>query len=92
MLTVLHDSFGFGSRTRLGVIGGLARERLARPKYWILTQDGKLRYCLMFMWIGYVNDVVRSLESGLEEEGKGGERPNLVDVRKGAICARVVLY
>ncbi|KAF2788838.1 hypothetical protein K505DRAFT_328641 [Melanomma pulvis-pyrius CBS 109.77] len=84
-LAALHDSFAVGRRTTLGVKGGLALERILKPKYWIPTHDGVLRYWGAFMWLAAVHDVWRTLESGLEEEGKGGERPNLVNVKNGEL-------
>ena len=82
-MAALKDSFAFGWRTTLGVKNGLALERLFKPKYWVQTHGGILKYAGLVMRALRVNDVFRSLESGLEEEGKGGERPNLINVRNG---------
>lgn len=90
MLHALKDNFAWGFRTTLGVSGGLALERLARPKYWVKSHDSRLNYNGAIM-IG-VRDIFRSLDWGLEEEKKEKElkgeeadsrRPNFVEVGNG---------
>lgn len=75
VLAILHalkDSFALGHATTLGVRGGLALARLARPRYWIRSHDAPLAYTGAMAWLVWIKDVKRSLLSGLEEEAKGG--------------------
>ncbi|ORY68524.1 uncharacterized protein BCR38DRAFT_363014 [Pseudomassariella vexata] len=93
VLAILHalkDSFSWGWRTTLGVSGGLALERMAKPKYWVKTHDAPLAYWGLIML--RVIDTFRTLESGLEEEkdlkrdlGFDGlpRKPNLIEVENG---------
>ncbi|ROW01921.1 hypothetical protein VMCG_05510 [Cytospora schulzeri] len=92
LFAALKDSFTLGMRTTLGVAGGLAMERLAKPRYWVRSHDTVLGYSGVFMRLIGVNDVKRTLDDGLEEEartqGKTNDegdkrRPNLVDVANG---------
>lgn len=91
MLHALKDGFAWGIRTTLGVSGGLALERLVKPKYWVKSHDSPLKYQGLVM-LG-VQDIFRSLDWGLEEEkkekkskGENGDlrRPNFVEVENGA--------
>jgi hypothetical protein len=90
MLHALKDSFAYGTRTTLGVSGGLALERLVKPSYWVKTHDAPIDYRGPVMW--GVKDIYRSLDWGLEEEEKnrktnnltgGPKRPNLIEVGNG---------
>jgi hypothetical protein len=90
MLHALKDSFAFGIRTTLGVSGGLALERLVKPKYWIKTHDSPTDYNGILRW--GVNDIYRSLAWGLNEEKKDGtatnqtgdsKRPNFIEIENG---------
>jgi hypothetical protein len=93
VLAILHglkDSFSFGVATVLGVMGGLALERAAKPKYWVKSHDAMLGYSGVIAWVAKTNDVARTMKSGLEEEReKGGvergegKEPNLVEVGNG---------
>ncbi|KAK4443341.1 hypothetical protein QBC34DRAFT_212361 [Podospora aff. communis PSN243] len=87
MLHALKDSFAFGSRTTLGVAGGLALERQVRPKYWVKSHDAGLLYSGLIAWLAWINDITRSIEDGLAEEaGKSGVdagMPKLVEVDNG---------
>ena len=95
VLVILHalkDSFAFGMATTLGVAGGLALERLTRPRYWVKSHDAPLGYAGIVAWVAWVNDVARTLRSGLDEEKEevnGGEdrgerkEPNVVEVENG---------
>jgi hypothetical protein len=95
VLAILHalkDNFALGMRFTLGVAGGLALERMARPRYWVKSHDMLLRYTGVAPWLIRVNDVARSLRSGLDEEAKdvivgedrgGRKEPNLVEVDNG---------
>jgi hypothetical protein len=95
VLAILHalkDSFAFGMATTLGVAGGLALERLTRPRYWVKSHDAPLGYAGIVAWLAWVNDVARTLRSGLDEEKEevnGGEdrgerkEPNVVEVENG---------
>lgn len=93
-LAVLHalkENCALVARFAVGVAGGLAWERLARPKYWVKSHDAKLRYLGVMFWVLGVKDVFRSLEEGLEEESKtrpqgeneGPKRPNFVEIENG---------
>jgi hypothetical protein len=90
MLHGLKESFAWGIQTTLGVTGGLALERLVRPKYWIKSHDSPIHYGGPVLW--GVKDVYRSLEWGLEEEKKNCmvmdqtndlTRPNLIEIDNG---------
>jgi hypothetical protein len=90
MLHALKDSFAYGSRTTLGVSGGLALERFVKPKYWIKSHDAPIDYRGPVMW--GVKEIDRSLDWGLEEEKKSytakGQtsdlwRPNLIEIGNG---------
>jgi hypothetical protein len=88
LLHALKDSFAFGTRTTLGVGGGLALERQVQPKYWVKSHDAGLIYSGIVAWLAWVNDITRSLDDGLEEEaGKSGvvdrKKPTLVEVENG---------
>lgn len=91
LLNCLKDNFTLGSHTLLGVAGGLAMERLARPRYWVRTHDTLLGYSGVFMRLLRVTDVERTLDDGLEEEARaqgkkndeGHSRPNFVDIGSG---------
>lgn len=91
MLHPLKESFTWGWQTVLGVTGGLAVERaLGGPKYWVSTANAALSYWGLVML--RVQDVPRTMEWGLAEEGRiaqeKGEavvqrRPNPVEVTSG---------
>jgi hypothetical protein len=87
MLHALKDSFALGSRTTLGVAGGLALERQVRPKYWVKSHDAGLLYSGLIAWLAWINDITRSIEDGLAEEaGKSGVdagMPKVVEVDNG---------
>lgn len=87
MLAALKDSFAFGMRTTLGVAGSLAVERYIEPKYWVRMGDSHLAYRGLVMWLGWTNDIFRTLDDGLKEEAAAGKgvsrRPNFVDVDSG---------
>lgn len=102
VLAILHalkENFAFGAQQTLGVKGGLALERLARPRYWVKSHDAMMQYWGVISWLANTRDVGRCLEDGLMEETeepvKGGEdgadgtergkgrRPNLVEVPNG---------
>ncbi|KAK0724040.1 hypothetical protein B0H67DRAFT_549915 [Lasiosphaeris hirsuta] len=93
VLAILHalkDSFAMGRATTLGVAGGLALQRVARPKYWVKSHDAPLLYGGVAAWLLWINDVARTLGSGLDEEervkgAEDGERmePCLVEVDNG---------
>ncbi|KAK3358142.1 hypothetical protein B0T25DRAFT_177124 [Lasiosphaeria hispida] len=93
VLAILHalkDSFAMGRATTLGVAGGLALQRVARPKYWVKSHDAPLLYGGVAAWLLWINDVTRTLKSGLDEEervkgSEHGERkePYLVEVENG---------
>jgi hypothetical protein len=90
MLHALKDSFAFGCRTTLGVSGGLALERLVKPKYWVKSHDSPIDYRGLLLW--GVNEIYRSLDWGLEEEkktciaaGQAGDlnKPNFIQIENG---------
>jgi len=87
VLAILHalkDGYAFWMRSTLGVMGGLALERMARPRYWVKSHDSMLPYSGILAWLANVVDIRRSLQSGLDEEGETKEgRPNLVEVENG---------
>lgn len=88
MLRVLKENYALGAKFTLGVSGGLALERLAKPKYWVKSHDARLKYQGAVFWLLGVKDIFQSLDSGLEEESKTrpkGEsrdlkRPNFVEI------------
>nr|GAT47576.1 predicted protein [Mycena chlorophos] len=88
-LAILHglkDNWAFGYQTTLGVVGGLALQRLARPRYWVKSHDAPLIYTGLVMFLGRVKDYWKTIDEGLEKEKaeKGaeslGDRPNFVEV------------
>ncbi|KAF7304314.1 hypothetical protein HMN09_00833200 [Mycena chlorophos] len=88
-LAILHglkDNWAFGTQTTLGVVGGLALQRLARPRYWVKSHDAPLVYTGLVMFLGRVKDYWKTIDEGLEKEKaeKGaesfGDRPNFVEV------------
>lgn len=87
MLAALKDSFSLGKRTTLGMSGSLALERHIKPKYWVPMHDSPLTYRGFALWLSWTNDVVRTLDDGLEEEAAAGKgesrRPNLVELESG---------
>ncbi|KAJ7062022.1 hypothetical protein C8F01DRAFT_1136175 [Mycena amicta] len=89
VLAILHGlklSYSFGIQTTFGVPGGLALERLAKPRYWVKTHDAPLIYSGVVMFLGWVTDYFKTLDEGLEMEAKGkskGARPNFVEVAMG---------
>ncbi|KAK3304172.1 uncharacterized protein B0T15DRAFT_575675 [Chaetomium strumarium] len=89
VLVILHalkDNFSFGMRFMLGVAGGLALERLARPRYWVKSHEAPLAYTRIVPFLARVNDVPRTLQSGLDGEkvnGGGGGGGGEIEDREG---------
>jgi hypothetical protein len=90
MLHALQSNFGWGYRFTLGAEGGLALERLVKPKYWIRSHWAALRYEGLFLW--GVKDVLHTLDWALgrekEERLAKGEKedlakPNFIEVENG---------
>ena len=90
MMHPLKDNFAFGMRMTFGVASGLVLERQARPKYWVKSHNSMLLYSGVIARLVWINDIARTMQSGLEEEedmseGANSEkrRPNLVEVENG---------
>lgn len=67
-----------------GVKGGLELYRKASSKYWIVSHSAELNYTGLFLRLMQVYDVHRTLDWGLQQEGKEElERPLLLQVDNG---------
>ncbi|KAK1829749.1 hypothetical protein QBC39DRAFT_355813 [Podospora conica] len=85
----LHESFTMGVAVTYGVVGGLALDRLARPRYWVKSHHALLVPGGVFPWLSWIKDVARTLTWGLEQEKKAekgvsrSREPNVVEVENG---------
>ncbi|KAK0747040.1 hypothetical protein B0T18DRAFT_305435, partial [Schizothecium vesticola] len=85
----MHESFSLGVAVTTGVIGGLALDKLARPRYWVKSHHALLVMGGVLPWLIWIKDVARTLAWGLEQEKKNGKlgarsgAPNLVEVENG---------
>lgn len=92
LLNGLKEGWSLGRQDTLGVVGGLALERVLRPQYWVPSGDAQLIYEGVMMKLLWVHDEVRTLEWGLEQEVKRGEgkegeqrRPAITGVSNGEV-------
>lgn len=85
----MHESYTLGIAVTSGVVGGLALERLTRPRYWVKSHHALLVTGGVFPWLSWIKDVARTLTWGLEQEKKNAkpgvrsDAPNLVEVENG---------
>lgn len=85
----MHESYTLGIAVTPGVVGGLALDRLARPRYWVKSHHALLVTGGVFPWLSWIKDVARTLTWGLEQEKKNAklaarsDAPNLVEVVNG---------
>lgn len=92
MLHGLKESFTYGFRNTLGVAGGLALDKAARPRYWVRSHDCVPTYTGLIGW--FTRDFPRSLLDGITEytgtqktgvppDEEDDHRPNLVNIENG---------
>lgn len=85
----MHESYTLGIAVTSSFVGGLALERLTRPRYWVKSHHALLVAGGVFPWLSWIKDVARTLTWGLEQEKKNPklgvrtDAPNLVEVVNG---------
>lgn len=86
MLHAKFDNYLLWSRQTFGVEGGLALERLVKPKYWVKSHDTVLIYSGV---VGrMLRNIPRTLQSALDKERVDGrdakaEMPRFVEAENG---------
>ncbi|KAK1750933.1 hypothetical protein QBC47DRAFT_435537 [Echria macrotheca] len=88
LLTSLKQNYALGFSTTLGPAGGLAVERLLRPRCWVITHNRVLKYGGIVSWLLGTRDVEGRLEDALQKERaeNGGEelgKPKMVQPEDG---------
>lgn len=84
LLHGLKESWTWGWQTAFGARNGLELYRQSRPRHWVATHNGALKYGGIVWWL--VNDIFRTVEWALGQEKEGqeaGKDVKVEEVRSG---------